>query len=294
MDPIIKKHVFGIAATLLIVCIAGCQNGPKRDVVNKTVGAPHHPSFAILNTKEIKEIDVAMSNLGYNGDQLAASIHSSSMNAAMQPGATPGASLAGALIGSSIIKSSAQNSAQRQKNEPVTIFLSTLEKLNWQDIFSDSKLGTQYSFVSLKDQTKNNETILTLTPSAQVSADYRSLRLTVTAAATNKGKIIYKNFFHLQSQPLLSGEDLLNSVNTTSTDEATALVKQLIDKLPYLIKQDMQSWPGKQLQRSTAIKFKNASGEYFERGYLLEQKQGEIIFKSLRGEVKQYPANQIL
>ena len=291
---LIKRHVCGIAAALLIVCVAGCQNGPKRDVVTKTVTTSHHPNFTTLHTQELKEINVAMSNLGYNGDQLAASMHSSSMNAAMQPGASPGAGLAGALIGGSIIKSSAQNAAQKQKNEPVADFLTTLENLNWQDIFSSSELGAQYSFISPKDKTKNNETLLILTPSAQVSADYRSIRLTVTAAVTKKGKVIYKNFFHLQSQPLLTGEDLLSSVNTISVDEATAGVQQLIDKLPYLIKQDMQSWPGKELQRSVAIKFKNASGEYFERGYLLEQKQNEIIFKSLRGEVKRYPANEVL
>ncbi len=291
---LIKRYACGIAAALLIVCATGCQNGPKRDVVNKPVGASHHPNFATLNTQELKEINVAMSNLGYNGDQLAASIHSSSMNAAMQPGATPGAGLAGALIGGSIIKSSAQSAAQKQKNEPVATFLSTLEKLNWQDVFSSSELGTQYSFVSPKPPIKNSEPLLTLTPSTQVSADYRSIRLTVTAAVTQKGKVIYKNFFHLQSQPLLSGEDLLNSVNTISTNEATASIQQLINKLPYLIRQDMQSWPGKELQKSTAIKFKNASGEYFERGYLLEQPQGEIIFKSLRGEIKQYPVHEML
>lgn len=291
---LIKKHTYGLAAVFLIACIVGCQNGPRRDVVNSTVTPSLQPNLAILNTQELNEINVAMSNLGYNGDQLAASIHSSSMNAAMQPGAAPGTGLAGALIGGSIVKSSAQNAAQKQKNEPVTVFLNTLEKLDWQVIFSSSEMGSQYSFISSRDQTKNSDALLTLQPSTQVSADYRSLRLTVVAAVTKKGKVIYKNFFHLQSQPLLSGEDLLNSVNTITTDEATANIKKLIDKLPYLIKQDMQSWPGKQLQKSTAIKFKNASGEYFERGYLLEQREGEIIFKSLRGEVKQYPANELL
>ncbi|HWV14664.1 MAG TPA: hypothetical protein VN030_04470 [Cellvibrio sp.] len=231
-----------------------------------------------------------MSDLGYSGDQVAASIHQASMNAAMQPGGAPaGAGLAGALIGGSIVQSSAVSAAQKAKNAPVRQFLSTLSELDLASVFKSSKFSDHYSMPDDAEQGQRSDKKLVLVPTLEVSANYRTLNLNVAASIVGKGgKVFYKNFFQVQSDSLLEDGELLDALNGRSAQELEVRVREMADVLPGLIKQDFEGWPNNNLTESVSIKFKNGMGEYFERGYILQTNEKTIVIKSLRGEVKQF------
>lgn len=293
-----------LAGSLMLISLAGCSSGGAQKKIVRTEGSAQVTiSSAYLDTKALSDIDVAMTTLGYDGNQLANAANQASFNASMQPGANPQAGLAGALISMAIIQSSQKSAAQKSKNQPVDQFLHTLEGLNWAELIKTSKLGENYSFsAATAEPSKPHKTHklkladprILIKPSLLVTGDYRSLLLTADVSVIEHGKVRYKNLFHIQSEPLLNPNNLLDSVNSTSAAEAGKIVQSLVDKLPMLIQEDRQNWPDKDTGKSTSIRFVNSTGEYFERGYFLEQKDGIILFKSLRGEIKLMPCQKLI
>jgi hypothetical protein len=291
---IINKKVQQIFMCGLLLVLTSCQSGPSKKIVSKTVDTAPMPTELQISYKALQEIRVAMSSLGYNGDQLAFSMNQAATNAAMQPGAAPGAGLAGALIGGSIMQSSAQSAAQKQKDAPVDQFLSHLEKLNWATVFKSSKLAEKYS-IGGAVTSKKVERRLLLKPFVEVTADYKALKLIAEVSLFGKNnKLLYNNFFHVQSDYLLKNEEILGVLNDKTSQELEIMVSELIAPLPALIENDMNGWPNKNLTTSTSIKFTNSLGQYFERGYILDVGQNTIVFKSLRGEVKRIPFTSML
>lgn len=280
----------------LAVTMSGCQSSPKKTMVKPSAAHADLPKEIYVAAKGLKPVGVALSDLGYNGDQLAASMHQASMNAAMQPGGAPaGAGLAGALIGGSIVQSSAVSAAQKAKNVPVSQFLTTLSGLNLTNVVKSSKFSDSYTVFDAGSQTQTLDKKLVLVPSLEVSASYRSLNLNVAVSIVGKaGKVFYKNFFQVQSDNLLRDGELLEALNNRSAQELEVTIREMASALPELIERDLQGWPDNNLAESVSIKFKNAMGEYFERGYILQTSEKTIVIKSLRGEVKQFSFTQML
>ncbi|MFO1370389.1 MAG: hypothetical protein U1F46_15460 [Marinagarivorans sp.] len=290
----IKISSMAIAICALTAC---SNNGPRKDIIHNNNVHKDAPRIAVLNTQQLKEINVAMSDLGYNTGQIAMSAQQASINAASQPGAAPGAGAAGAaggLIGAGIAQASMASAAQKQKNQLAEGLLSTLKNIDWQQTFSSSALSKAYSIQTLSAPQQSSESKIIITPSLQLSADYRSLILSVAITTQEQRKTVYKNYFHLQSAPLLEEDKILGDLNKIPPATILKILNDMLAALPKLIEQDMLSWPGKNLSDATSIRFKNSCGEYFERGYLLDLSNGKITFKTLRGEIKNYPASHAL
>jgi hypothetical protein len=134
---------------------------------------------------------------------------------------------------------------------------------------------------------------LLLTPRLEVAADYRTLQMTfLVEMYESQRKPVYRNYFHLQSQPLLMPNESLSQLDLKDEDWILNQILALTAPLPELVSNDVADW--KNRNQTTSIRFTSELGEYYERGTILEIKDGFITFKTLRGEIKRYPCTQVL
>lgn len=282
---------FSTPAILMILLIACAGSNKKKVVESEYIPMP---DYIYLDTKKLKTCNVALSGIGYDGLALSNSLYQANINASLNspPGAySPEAGLAGALIAGAIIKSIEQSKAQKNKNEPIKTWLTKIEVSNldmhFLEILTDS---TMLPVETIKKKTKGH--ILKLTPSLNLTANYGSLELHVLAEVVSpQDKLLYRNYFHIQSQSLLQGGESLKDLNLRNSDNAKLLLSEIIKKFPALVLNELKN--NASVRQVKSIRFENHMGKYFEMGHIMSLADEDYItFRTLRGEVKHYPIMQ--
>ncbi|MBU2707855.1 hypothetical protein KCM76_17810 [Zooshikella marina] len=282
-------------AVILVILLASCAN-TKKTIIKTEQPLENIPNIIIVNIEQMESVNVSLREQGYSSVHINQTMHQAQMNAAMQPGYTHTAGFTGAIIGGAIIRNMEENRAQQNKNRPVTKFLDTLGKKN-QNILVENDSN---SFLNWKNSTnfkaKRKSDYIHITPTIKLTSDYRALILTALVEIYNNSeKISYRNYFHLQSSPLLQPNETISNLET-KTDSmklATSEIKSLLKKLPDLINNDIKKWQHLPT-KNQSIKFTNSLGRYYERGRLLANKQGHITYRSLRGEIKHFPFQKMV
>lgn len=278
----------------LMLGLTGC--GSRAHKVYSSGHSIELPAATLWNIESFTAVNVALTGYGYDGDKLALSMYSSSQSAAYAP---PGVGLAGALIAGSIIGSVEVKKAQKEKNARVAQLLNSLTAIAWTDkistltpISGDGQVVIQKGIATPKHVVGN---VLVLTPVLEITSNYMSLELHVLAQVWRAGKAQksskpqYSNYFHIQSDSLWSGSESLTDIDQKSPEDLAVYINSLLFPVRALVENDLKTL-GQPKSSPENIRFKNHMGNYFEMGYLLAKTEDRVTFKSLRGEVKHYPA----
>ena len=285
------KYVVWIVLALLVSSCASKTNNIYRTSETELNAL----SQVLINNEELGDWHVALSTLGYDGDAVAFSMYQASMNASSTPNSAPGAGLAGALIGGAIIKSHAQSAAQKSKDEPVQSILNKLSAEDWSEFIKTSVASLQDREVHLKNTVTRYDIqegpVLFITPELEITANYLAIELHAHVEVITPGnKSVYSNYFHLQSEPLFTSDMVLGDINSRPISFFQAQTESLVTRLMKLVLEELD---GRLSQGEVqSIRFTNYMGGYFERGYFINNAEGYITFKTLRGEIKQYPVSE--
>ncbi|MDM7861531.1 hypothetical protein QTP81_13090 [Alteromonas sp. ASW11-36] len=274
-----SKIVLLLVGTL---CISACKS-TKQSVVshaNKPLAMPE----TVYIVPQESNINVLLTELGYDGNDIAATMYQANLNASMQSvNYDPLAGLAGALIGGAILKNSAENSAIREKNSPVQQFLTVAEQIQWQEVWHPD---WQADLAPSKPQT----THLQITPETSLSSDYRSLiSVFFVEVYADRKELLYRNYFHLESAPLLDLNTSLHQLNNIDSGEIVNDFTAVSERLLLLVEQALETWSKRSRFANHSIRYKNKRGEFYSRGEVLQPCDGFITFRTLRGEIKQAP-----
>lgn len=289
------KSQIAVVLMLSASILNGCSSGGHNKVITKRNLNYSQIDMIFIDIRPLETVNVALEGLGYDGNELAQSMHQANMNAAMQAGYNAQTGLAGALIGGMIVKEAQINSQINEKNSRVQGFLNDLKTQNWKSHWRNAYTEPAKILIFSDDPIQpyiHNK--LFIRPLLQVSADYQSLHMIVEAEIVNpKGKSEYRNYFYLQSEALLDENESLMQLSFKDRQWFEEKLQQMLEPLPELIKNELSA-KDEQVKQSAPIRFVNDSGEYYERGYLLGFKEGYVTFRTLRGEIKHYPCDKLL
>lgn len=278
-----------LVLTLTVMLVTGCTTSNVKKVI-----PPQHSSHVIektdviyLDTSKLSNINVALTGLGYDGDQLAQSMTSANYAAAYQPGADPASAAIGVLIAGSILQNMERSAAIEKKNEPVTPFLTKVAALDWQTLVeSNTLLNKEWSIN--KPEVKNYS-VVTVQPELKLSSDYRNLEIvSLVIIESEDGEPLYQNYFHIYAPPFLNKTKLLSELNNLSEETLNSKAKMFLSQLEYLLDKDLSEWQ-KKPKKNDSIRFKNDDKQYYERGTLLAKENSFITYRTLRGEIKHIP-----
>lgn len=252
------------------------------------------PQHIVVDYSGLSDINVRLSGLGYNGDQIASSIHQAQFNAAMQ-GQSMGAAggLAGALVGTMLVKSAAESAAQKEKNAPVAMAIAKVKALNFTDIMNQAALNEHFTLYTEEQQEGLPKSHYKMTPFISFSANYLNMQLIVQLERIKNKKVVYRNYFQITSPMLLKENASLNNVNNISNEAYSAMIVNMLDHMPKMISGEFGQW--REVNKSSkGIKFKRRRYTYYERGQVLEKNDDYIIYRNLRGEIKLHPYDVML
>lgn len=290
----LKNKYCLIFIVLVAVIINGCNASNKKAiVVYSDMTINHFPQQVFFNPVQLSDVNVALMGIGYDGNQVASAMYSANMNAALQPGYTPAAGLAGSLIAGSLLRNMQQNAAIEERNEPILLFLSTVEAIDWGKVINSADVDFQL-FAFKSDH--NHESRLVVTPILNLSPDYRSLILMSFVEMRNSsGKVIYQNYIHIHSAPILSWNETITNLNSISHQDISERLSVMLSQLDSLMYKELEGWQNMPSKLGgDPIKFIHDLKEYYERGTLLEKENNFITYRTLRGEIKHIPCEKII
>jgi len=278
-----------LVLSLIIVLFTGCTTSNVKKVIPPQLSSHgiEKTENIYLDTSKLSDINVALSGLGYDGDQVAQSMASVNSAAAYQPGADPVSAAIGVLIVGSILQNMEESAAIEEKNEPVTPFLTKVAALDWEALVSSNTLLNKVW--SLKKTETKNYNAVTVQPELKLSSDYRNLEIvSLVVIESDEGEVVYQNYFHIYTPPFLNKTELLSGLNNLSEEALNSKVKVLLSQLENLLDKDISEWQ-KKPKRNDSIRFKNDDKQYYERGTLLAKGNNFITYRTLRGEIKHIP-----
>jgi len=284
------KCFLNLITTLGMCLLVACSSSTKRSSIhNSYIEEISKPYEILFDSKNLSQINVSLRGLGYDGNQLASTMHSANMNASMNANYSPGAGLVGALIGGAIARESAISSAQKNKNTPVSPFLDNMQLVNWKGLITDiSSLNSKW-FINTEEFTSKQK--ITVIPELSLSTDYRAFKLiSLVKVHSDMGKLIYQNYFHVHSLPLLKRNSTITQLNNSDMEYIEQVLTSSLTRLDQLIYDELNKWRLHTKKGvGTNIRFSYDKKHFYERGFLLKKENGYITYKNLRGEVKHMP-----
>ncbi|WP_333797790.1 hypothetical protein [Rheinheimera sp.] len=280
-----KSHLTFIFAAFLVAC---SSSGNKK-LLNSVSIQSAAINIVEIDYSKLKDINVDLESLGYNGDSIAFSMQQAQVNAAQSAGAAgAGAGFVGALIGGAIVQNAAVSAAVKEKNERVPQLLAKMRALDYQKLWQSSQFAIQ------KDAKGSNVSGLKmmLSPKVSLTADYQSFLITVEVDIREGDKSKYRNYFYLQSSQIIDLKQGLPSLEQKNSEWIAGVLQKTMQVLPQLIELDIAK--GRDATANTAIRFENQMGQYYEHGALLQKHPTHLTFKTLRGEVKHLPYERLL
>jgi len=285
----LKIHNLFILVALSII-LSACNSANKKIILNSDPRT--QPRQAVVNTDFLTKVNVDLTGLGYDGNQLSRSMSSTTSQAYYGYG-SPESALVGALLGGSLIKEIEINAAIEEKNKPIVNYLSKLSKTDWNNVLNKSNLNIPWSISKGEAIHKDK---LVVTPRLHVSADYRSLILSSFIERRDiNNQLVYQNYFHIYSAPLLPWSETISNLNAMTAQEINIHLSIMLSQLDILIMKELTDWkklpvkPGGQ-----PIKFVNDMKEYYERGTILNMQDKFMTYRTLRGEIKHMPCKKCI
>lgn len=271
-----KFVVRKLSMVVVISLLGACSNTKQQNFSNIDVNYSKLDIYIDLET--VGEVNVILTEPGYDGDQLATSIYSANFNAAMNGAqSSPGGNITGALLVAGMARSMAVEAATRQKNKPVDSFLNHLSSLHWiRDVGAKSLGSTKKSGAG---------PYIVLSPKVSLSSDYRSLLVNYTIEVKSPGSnILYKNYITLESQPVLGANRTITDLNSFKKPQILPYLKESYATATSLLRNVLfhqASTPSE----NKAVRFRNQRGEFYIRGQIIKPCDGYIIYKTLRQEL---------
>jgi hypothetical protein len=275
-------YVF-IAFTLLL----GCANTKKDIITSHQLTGKTLPETIFINTEFMKDINVSLDELGYDGDTLANMLYQANLNASLNSAAySPAGGLAGALIAGQIIKSTAKSSAKRKKNTPIQLFLDTLENNDWSNLITEAGLADYVEHENVKGRS-----YIVITPKLSVSIDYRTLNFTALVEVNDSDiNVIHRNYYHIEPPPMLSANETITNLNLVDFNLVNTFFISGIHRVLELVKLDIEFTSS---YANTPIRVQNERGEFYSRGIQIKACDNTIVFRNLRKEIKELPCSSI-
>ncbi|PWK53902.1 hypothetical protein [Pleionea mediterranea] len=264
-----------------IVAVFGCAGGAKKKVVTQLNNVKFKPKVIVIDFDSLQTINVSLVGLGYDGNQVAATMKSAAQGAGQ-------AGLIGSLIGGAIVSNAAKNSAIAEKNKPVESFLSRLESANWSSLLKKHNANSEFIWTDIDSE---QVYILKVKPQLNLSVDYRALEMvSLVELRDNAGQVLYQNYFHVHSLPLLKQNQTITYLNQLEDNVVRDIFIRMLSHMNFLIRNEFLVWARSNSETNhQSIKFSNDNKEYFERGDLLDTSNQYITYRSLRGEIKHIP-----
>lgn len=270
---------------MLSVAVAACSSGGNKKLLNSGSIANQPINTIEVDYSQLQKINVDLDSLGYDGDGLALSMQQAQASAAQTAGAGggAGAGFAGALLGGSIAQNIAISAAISEKNGRVPLLLTKMRALDYQSMWQ----APQFAINQGATQTKSAALKMILTPKVSVTADYQSFLIMVEVDVREGNLRKYRNYFYLQSQQIIDVKQGLPALEQKSSEWIQQQLQATMQALPHLIEMDING--GTTVPATTAIRFSNGMGSYYERASLLAKNEKYLTFKTLRGEIKHMP-----
>ena len=288
----LRNKYYLLSTTLVLLFVSGCNVSHKKTVVHSNITAHLFPQYIFFDARQLNNVNVTLNGLGYDGDQIASAMHSVNYSAALQPNYSPEAGVAGALIAGLFLQDMQKGAAIEERNKPISSFLATVESISWDSVIDNANVDIQ--LLSQNDSTQARRLIVT--PTLHISPDYRSLILTsLIERKNNSGDITYQNYIHIHSTPLISWNETITNLNLMSTQDISEHLSIMLTQLNKLMHKELENWQNiPQKSGGYPIKFINDLKEYYERGTLLENENSFITYRTLRGEIKHIPCEEII
>jgi len=290
------RHKIGIIVSFYaIIILAGCSSVSHTYLLKKELNddiALHEATLEVA-LDEDRFISVSLSRNSGGGEALSGSLTAAYQSTPPPAGTSAGEMAAAYVLTTYLIRSGMESNLAAEANDRVSSLVNRLQdkgtKARLVDMIREHfKVMKSVDIMYPEDDLDRCVNNIKLIPRVKFSTDLRSVEVKADFVVNDNtaDSIVYRNSFVYLAAPVPP-----DSTVSTWADNDADLLFQTIDEafveIVKMIDRDLSPPAGSMDNtKVSTIKYRNELGTFYERGMLLEQTEGRLLLRDLRGNLR--------